>query len=82
MSPGVAQLMDHKNVSSLQNYADADVGVQRAMAASTMTGQTFAVSNERPTQRSDPEDSATETCPKRANIVINIANCTNVHIQK
>ena len=76
----VAQLMGHKNVTSLQNYTDADTDVQRAIAASTMTGENFAVSNKR--RQCSDEPAATVTCPKGAGVTINIANCTNVYIRE
>ena len=75
----VAQLMGHKNVASLQNYADADVNVQRAVSSSAMTGQHFEVTNK---MSKFKESTSTVACPQGGQVVINIASCTNVYINK
>ena len=68
----VAQLTGHKNVNSLENYAEADVVVQKAMCSSLQTGAPYKLSC------STAEVATTGSAA--TNITFNISNCGNVTV--
>lgn len=70
----VAQLTGHKSVNSLENYADADVHIQKAMAMSVSTGASYAK-----TMESTKHTSAT-SATTGSTIIFNISGCQNVNI--
>ena len=68
----VAQLTGHRHVSSLENYVEANVAVQKAMCASVQTGASFSIR----------QDTTEKKCEYRVNshasITFNITSCENV----
>ena len=94
----VAQLMGHKDVRSLQNYADADINVQRAIAASALSGTAFGESTSKRSAPNTPAraaaaaataatagtagTAATAATAANYSITYNISHCANVNIQK
>ena len=75
----VAQVLGHKNVASLANYADADLDVQKAIAASTLNGDAFDV-KKRQKQAETLESSSHHG--QYCNVVYNFHNCGAVHLNK
>lgn len=73
----VAQLTGHKSVSSLENYAVADINVQRALSTSIMTGASFT--DTAGNKRLGSAATSTQVAAK-ATVVFNITNCQNVSI--
>ena len=73
----VAQITGHKSVRSIENYAEADVHVQRAISSSIMTGTAFASSAD-----GAAGASAHTSVSSSAPCVININNCNSVNIYK
>ena len=69
----VAQLTGHKNVSSLENYVEADISVQKAMCTSVQTGASFSM-------RENKELKTCECSVASPAITFNITNCENVTV--
>ena len=69
----VTQLTGHKSVASLENYAEADIQVQRAMCGSIMRGVRF---NAASTSGGSKVEETVAT--QAATYVINVSNCQNV----
>ena len=74
----VAQLTGHKSVTSLENYAVADVNVQKALCTSIMTGSRYSGTGSKETASS----ATTTEVASKATVVFNITNCQNVNISK
>ena len=66
----VAQLTGHRSVASLQNYADADIQIQKAMGMTVATGASYSKSME--------EATASTTA---STIIFNISGCQKVNIK-
>ena len=71
----VAQLTGHKSVTSLENYTEADIHVQRAMCGSVMRGVSF---NAASTSGAGKLEETVTT--QAATFVVNISHCQNVNI--
>ena len=69
----VTQLTGHKSLTSLSNYMDADVNIQRAMSTSVGTGSEFMVRTDTGTVRS-------AAGPGPGGITLNITGCQNVSV--
>ena len=69
----VAQLTGHKNASSLENYVEADVAVQKAMCTSVQTGAAFSM-------RQEAKDNCECKVSSAGSITFNITNCGNVTV--
>ena len=79
----VAQLTGHKSVTSLENYAEADVPVQKAMCTSVMCGEPFRIASGTSSTSSSSSTSTvteTQTVMPGTTVVFNITNCGTVNI--
>ena len=59
----------HKSVTSLENYAEADISVQRAMAKCVVSGAEYSAKHKKVIGE-----------PSGTTITFNIQGCTNVTI--